>query len=54
MMTIYRQTPRRGSKLTAQGIALGTDRMREIALKGQKHYIFDSFALSGRRVGIFH
>ena len=31
------QTPRRGSKQSAQGITLGTGEQRGVALKGQKH-----------------
>jgi len=42
------QTPRRGSKQSAQGIALGIVKPRNAALKGQKHSHYNSYALSGR------
>ena len=41
------QTPRRGSKPSAQGIALGTEKQRGVALQGQKHSDYNNaYALS--------
>jgi len=39
MIATALQTPRRGRKLPAQGIALGIVKPRKVALKGQKHYM---------------
>ena len=49
------KSPQRGSKLSAQGIALGTKKQRGVALKGQKHSdYYIASALSGRWIETYH